>query len=760
MNKLILILYLSIGLLINFGAADKSETQIFYLQILNSFSLIYFVFNWIYNKQTNNLHQALTFNNYSFISLLVFLVWSSFSVINSINISESFRNLTYVFSYTVAFFVIIKLVNELESLRFIRYSFLALFIIELLVIYIPYISDYIISDGNIILRSSRYSGLTGNVNVASYSILLKFPIIYYLIINTKRNYLQYFYLVLIILASYLISNVLVTRSAVISMVLLSILTLFSFRWKSLSKSTSISFLKFSVYLIIPIIVSISLNIFQSQNDNTSDIVDRISNLGTESDQSSSQRISFYKNGINTFFNNPFLGVGTGNWKLTSLEDYTSQMNGYTVPYHVHNDFIETAAETGLLGLLIFIVFLGAPFFLYLKTKKFKNVFSVFLLLSLSVYLLDSFFNFPFSRPIQAINLIFILSCFWSLNKDLLNVKVSYRANKALIILFLLFSPLGLYSSYKLYISSTQQYFLLGQFNANKFEVPLDEVEKYEMDYPNISATTMPMKTLKGLYYIKEERFDEAIKLFKDAKKENPFLPVNDTYIGYSYHLKGVNDSALYYSKRAFEKQVSNPIHFAHYMISLNNYKDTLSMRKAFEDIKKTSAGSQLVIDKIFYLAMAQIMDKDESRNIVNKVQEDLLNTDDVFLKANLYILNFGQENVIKADSLYNSGLEHFNNKNFDSASKDFEQASKLNPLEIPYFSNAANAYLQLSDFDKVFEFTNYIINNSKSPVGKAHYINALAYYEMGNFFKACEQIKLSSENGFKSSQRLIDALCR
>ena len=158
--------------------------------------------------------------------------------------------------------------------------------------------------------------------------------------------------------------------------------------------------------------------------------------------------------------------------------------------------------------------------------------------------------------------------------------------------------------------------------------------------------------------------------------------------------------------------------------------------------------------------MAGIIDKDEENNFLSKVEERLFENNDPQTKANIYILKLGFKNARIADSLNIEGNKFFQNKQYDLAARSFSEAAELNPLELPYHENAANAFLQISELDKAIEYADYVIKNSKKQSGKSNYIKALAYYEKGDFFNACEQIKLSYENGFNSSRALIGAFCR
>ena len=113
-----------------------------------------------------------------------------------------------------------------------------------------------------------------------------------------------------------------------------------------------------------------------------------------------------------------MGVGIGNWKLHATEYDKPYMQDYTVPYHVHNDFLEIFAELGMPGFIFYFgIFLWLFFLIFkvVKSKEFDdNNFSDLILLiviSLTVYLADSFLNFPFTRPLMQIQVLFFCALF-------------------------------------------------------------------------------------------------------------------------------------------------------------------------------------------------------------------------------------------------------------------------------------------------------------------------------------------------------------
>ena len=58
-----------------------------------------------------------------------------------------------------------------------------------------------------------------------------------------------------------------------------------------------------------------------QNNESLKTVNRISSY---SDKSVSDRLEYYKESYNLFKENPFIGIGIGNWKIKSLKNYSKK----------------------------------------------------------------------------------------------------------------------------------------------------------------------------------------------------------------------------------------------------------------------------------------------------------------------------------------------------------------------------------------------------------------------------------------------------
>ena len=92
----------------------------------------------------------------------------------------------------------------------------------------------------------------------------------------------------------------------------------------------------------------------------------------------------------------------------SIEADKNDIEGYVIPYHAHNDFLQILAEIGILGFLSYLFI-----FIFSLLKILKNISDdnrmIFILMFFLVYAADSNLNFPISRPMIQIILFSILA---------------------------------------------------------------------------------------------------------------------------------------------------------------------------------------------------------------------------------------------------------------------------------------------------------------------------------------------------------------
>ena len=78
-------------------------------------------------------------------------------------------------------------------------------------------------------------------------------------------------------------------------------------------------------------------------------------------------------------------------------------------------------------------------------------------------------------------------------------------------------------TYITYQSLKGQMFLLRDFNSNKYSITMDKIDNITPDLPNITVTTIPMKSIKARYYFNAKKYDRAIELLNEGIPANPYL---------------------------------------------------------------------------------------------------------------------------------------------------------------------------------------------------------------------------------------------
>ena len=398
-----------------FYVYDRISVHFLFLAVLNLISLILIL-------RKNTLDEFLSVfkekpHSYSY---LLFIVFGLISILVAENKIESIVTITQLLIFFSSF-VIIVFLSKLKNINFIKvfgvFTLMAVFIESIYINYLFY--DSIIIGGNSLDRSNEFRGFTANINISSFSLCLKIPLLFYLAFNTKVNTVKVSTLIMIF-SSILTILLLGGRASIIALIfiLLLIVTVCIFK---INKSKIVN-LSLSILMIV---LSLSAYQYFNQNNISFRVVERFSNVFNPiEDQSVKERLSYYSAAFQSIKNKPLLGIGIGNWKLISIEYSKDLIEDYKVPYHVHNDFLQVAAEVGLFGGIAYLYFILFPFvmsikkFLLDREKKFNQY--VLIILIFGVYVFDSLLNFPMSRPVNFIYLLFAMALFYASYKNNLN----------------------------------------------------------------------------------------------------------------------------------------------------------------------------------------------------------------------------------------------------------------------------------------------------------------------------------------------------
>lgn len=710
-----------------FGAVDKIGFQWLYLAILNT---LFFTYYSLYLKR------LITFKlNYSFISFLLFLLFSFLSFFVSFNISEYFiessRLITLLFTL-VAFLQLINLL-DLTYLDFKKYVTYFLLIECLFFFSILFIDFYFFDIIN-------FRGISSNINIQAFSIVFKLPFV--LFVSRSNSSIKW----ASIISVFLSISILFLISSRAS--LLSLFFIFLFFIIFYSKKIFYNIFTFFKYTLPGFLFTIILlnPIFDSGA--------KLSGL-TIINTSSLQRLSFYQEALTSIFTNLFTGVGLGNWKLFSIEAHSKLMSSYTVPYHAHNDFLQIAAESGFFAFIFYFSFFIFCF-LMLRRSFFKdhfNEFGILLSITLFLYLIDANLNFPISRPIIQIQLMFLISIIYFYYSS--STSYIIKIPKQFFILFFIFSSLTSFSAYKVFDSFRIQQYLLTDLNNQKFDTPIDIVNSIDVNYPNITATGFPIKAIKANYFSSDSIVDN---LLNNSIKDNPFIKYPQALKSIRFRSNQILDSSLYYAKDAFMGLPNNELHIVNYLAILTVLSDSLTIDSLYNNVK--SMNSNNVWNA--YLLSHLFLDREKSTSVDKFFNEALAKypDDDRFALYNLRFTN-GDSIIRVANELFNTADELFIKGSYLKSAENYLKASKLLPEDPAYLENAAHGYYMANYNSKALKLFDSVINHYDSRSGKAHYLKGLMIFETkNNAIDACNLFNIAIKKGNNDALKAQKLICR
>jgi O-antigen ligase/tetratricopeptide (TPR) repeat protein len=759
----LIVAYLCIGFVPNWQAVDKIAPQWLTLGIINLASTLYVLFRTgdFEYKIPKVLNSSITLFYFGF------FLWAGLSYFYAINPTEVLVNMA---RHTNTFFMYVYLALFIQNFKdkdklfsWVLVIILAIEVYEVLKQAMGmFQSTGIISGGNL-------KGVTANRNITAFSIAVKIPFALFLL-QFKQKKIIKFALPLIIFASIFCLTLISSRASFIAVsmnaILFIIMKLYLYK-----KNDDFKQVKSTLNIIIPLLTAVLFNQVLFSNSKTVSALDRASTISVSTnDGSINQRLRYYEDVLTHLASNPIFGTGIGNWKIKSIDYDKKEIQGYVVPYHAHSDFIQIGAELGIIGFLLYLgVFLSSVYYCYciIRAQKLPErelVFAAILLIALGIYTIDANLNFPIARPqvlcTWAIILAFI-NFYFQKNKELSEKKdfvgTNTKAMSFLVPLAGLFLILPSVSiSNTTYKALKAQMTILQDFNSNQFNIPLNQIESFVPQMPNITVTTIPMDAIKARYYNHYKKYDKALEYLEKSLEANPYLRYSEILMSQIYSQKGDLQKAKKFAKIAFENLPSNELHASTYINTLIQTKDKQGLIEAFDLMTKDNSKSKW---QNYLIAASQLFSPGDSLQSYRAKQAKDIFSGDSNINQIYKLISIGSKRIEEGLANSNQALNFFNQGNHTEAVKAFEKAISADPLEYSYRENAATSYYLLGDLEKALEQIDVVIKDMNPLNGKCEYIKALIFLKFGDPPGACPLLKTSRDSGYPQAQSTLDQYC-
>ena len=742
-----IVTFLAIDFLPNFGSIEIMGVQYLYLALLNTIIGI-----WIYYNPAI-LRQKFFFNykkRVVFILYFLFLVFSGFSLFFAANISTGIVSFV---SLIIVFISIINLIILLQNKLDLIYKISFLIAISVFVKSFIELNNFIqVSKAeSLIIALGNLKGNTGNINILSASLSIKIPFLFIGIIyysNWKKVFL---------LVSLFLSTVLIflsgSRAAYLSLFLETILFLIIYiKIETPFKQKKATILFLSLLILFSFLTS-NL-IFKNSRDTGryKSIASRVEQTYDLKDSSINMRFGLWKNAVEIIQKNPFTGVGVGNWKLESLPYENKMINDFGASIHAHNDFLEIAAETGILnGIIyftIFVLLIYLNFKIILKSDTIDSrIVAILCLLTIFSYGIDATFNFPLYRPTMQLGfcLFFVLTFINVTNKE----EYENGLSRKTLFVVLIISFLTISFSYKTFKAYQFEHDINVDFASNKFSLSATEMTDKLPFIPNVSIAGEAFSTYLASYYMNEKNYQKAFYYLNKGNRINPYqarMDFNKSIIATSTNKA---DSALIYARKALNLRPRNKDYYIQAINTAMALKDTSSILQIHKIYTQYNNASYIWANTSSALSQSNFKnDKliDFLNDGLNKFPGDSLLLERKKLYQNSFFLN-------KAEI-------YFNSQNFNKAKELYKKALDMDSSNGILMQNIGLCFYNLKQYEKSIP---YLVNSLKCKIpndGKSEYILGICYYNTKQFDKGCEYMSLAKNKNFSNSVTLSIQICK
>lgn len=335
-----------------------------------------------------------------------------------------------------------------------------------------------------------------------------------------------------------------TRSVWVATIVL--LVSVGFLWLLFSSNKNITSLFKKSLIVLSIIVFVAIgSMFIFKSSGTVKLLkNQFSSIFDTKSHNNEGRMLIWKASARLIADNPIMGVGSGNWRI-SIIPYYSQFHGvdYRNWRRPHNDYIWVMSEKGFLGFILYFAVFGMiiiyGFKILLRRKQTDNFSLIVLMLStLFSYMIISMFTFPMERINHQIYLVFIMAIIIGTYYKGLHDKPHFKTSYNNYFMYGLFaiSILSIYVS-KIQMNSDIKILEIDRaMKLKQYKKAIKLVDDNFSIFASIDHNGSPFYLYRGISNLSLENLKQAEIDFKMA-------------LGYfPYHISALNNLAIVSAK--------------------------------------------------------------------------------------------------------------------------------------------------------------------------------------------------------------------
>jgi O-antigen ligase/Tfp pilus assembly protein PilF len=307
--------------------------------------------------------------------------------------------------------------------------------------------------------------------------------------------------------------------------------------------------------------------------------------GILTDSSLQSRYKLYSSTLQLMAENPILGVGPGNWKVEVWQyGLYFESLGKSFAQRPHNDFLWVFAEGGVFAglsyILIFLILLRDSYLLHKNRTEEDGVIHSLLFATVMGFGFISLVDFPMERFSHNV-IFFVLAAIIiagrlrqiEFTKEKLPTWVTY--------LFLFITCFSVYVASIRYNGEIHAANAIHYKSKGNWNYVIKAIDKaHNPIYYEMENTSTPLLWYRGVAYFNQQKYDLALKDFKEAYKTNPYHVHVLNNLATSYQMKGDSKMAKKYYRDVFEVNPTfkeSRINLAAILYNEKNYVEALDV---------------------------------------------------------------------------------------------------------------------------------------------------------------------------------------
>ncbi len=757
----------------NWMALDTNSSKFMTLSILNLLSFGYLLTRDDIRNEPGLMMRF--FDTWAGKAYGIFMVLVVVSFIPAINTLESVLQFTKLFSVFAAVFNIsLILLRDISYVKMVLLMGVTLLIFDSVSVFY-YIGEFINGEiGSVSDIKSVYS----NKNILTSAMFVKIPFALYLWMFSSgwvKRIGLFGMFVGMLAVMFMYARAFYLGLIVITLVF-TLYCLYNYhRERHGSHIRLLAGFVVSLVLALLIFTFVRVNMYPEQRRDRAAIGTQLGTI--QDDARESNRIDAWVWSLDIIRQNPVLGVGAGNWKINILEYENQVKTDYIYLYKAHNDFIEVTTEIGIIGGLLYISIFVFIFWNLIKaylykdrnTRRYRHLFLAGF--GLMFYGVDAFFNFPIDRPeIQMLFAFYLaLGIVTTLahdnedseekarvlaeepqKKDRKRTGLS-KAFSALLIVLMMGSAYTLYHNFQ---SSKLQRIIYQDIMRGSLDSDPDRFLEEFPFIPNVSIWGESINSAIARYLLQEDRNEEVLELLRPDEDINPWDARREFFMATAFNNMGKTDSALVYSKKAYELK---PFYFRniHLMSNLLEQKDRDDevgpyLNRFLAEIKDDRQA--YLFTTSFYGRRGEL---DKAWAYIDTAYQAMPN--DSLIERQYRMLEH-QKFIAPHSELLQEAADHYNNQRYEEALPLLiEYTEKIPFNQSPYRMLAFSNY-HLGNHEATIENIDYIFEHGEVE-GSLVNLRGVSYRALGDHEAACEDFRTAMEMGVESGEQNYRNFC-